>query len=84
MLNFELEVTAKWGATDSELFGDVFTHKVFRFMMHSAAEKDMKIREQQNGCFFQWLALLPYEATRNIESLLQCLQTIVSAFKMEK
>ena len=74
MVNFELDVTAKWGASDSELFGDAYTHTVFRYMINSAAEKDIKTRQEQKGCFFQWLVLLPYEATRNIESLLQCLE----------
>ena len=45
MLHFELEVNDKWGATDSQLFNNAYAHKEFRYMVHSAAEKDMQKRK---------------------------------------
>ena len=53
-------------------------------MINSAVERDHEKRKEKGGCFFQWLTLLPYEATRSIESLLLCLQSIVRGFNMEK
>ena len=42
-------------------------------MVYPPMLSDPDVMERYSGCFFEWLSLLPYEATHNTEAVLQSL-----------